>query len=275
MSETEIKYKFVDALRGLAVLLVVVAHNYLGFTNENGLYPSGFGAIVYQAVYGVQLFYIMSAFTLFLSLSSKNQNYRTFLIRRFFRIAPLFYLAVLFYTLQDLYRGNDIELARLVSVLTFTNGFVPEWINSVFHGSWSIAVEMLFYLTVPLFFSIIKDLNKAILFFITTILFAELTGELYEFFAADAIRAGASDYVQFRYFYLPAQLPVFALGIILFFLTRGGELKLNPVVVLIASVVFITHYVLGGTGIIPNFVMLSLAFTAFVMRSIHLTREFL
>jgi peptidoglycan/LPS O-acetylase OafA/YrhL len=45
---------------------------------------------------GVQLFYMVSAFTL-LSVSRQPFNARSFFIRRFFRIAPAFYIAMIAY----------------------------------------------------------------------------------------------------------------------------------------------------------------------------------
>lgn len=258
------KYAFVDALRGIAILLVLVAHNYLGFAQEREDYPGGFGAIVYQGVSGVQLFYIMSAFTLFLSLSNQNDkeafSYPSFLIRRFFRIAPLFYLAIFFYVIQDSIQGSYINSYQILSTLTFTHGFSIEWINGIFPGSWSIAVEMPFYLLVPLLFFYIKNLDRALLVFSITVLLAKLLNITFKYMLPDFY----PEMGQFLYFYLPAQLPIFALGIIFYFLFKKQSLTVKASTWLVTALMLITHYVLGGSGIISKFVLLSMGFMVFI-----------
>jgi peptidoglycan/LPS O-acetylase OafA/YrhL len=254
------KLEFVDALRGLAILLVLIAHNYLGFLEDSGKYPSWFEAIVYQGVYGVQLFYIMSAFTLFLSLSYNKVGwiaFRNFFIRRLFRIVPLFYMAILYYSIKAFVAGEGYGIWQILTTITFTNGLSVEWINGIFFGSWSIAIEMPFYVLVPLLFTYIKNLNAAVCVFVITVIVARLmifalkqTGLVLE-----------PGFNEFLYFYLPAQLPVFSLGIILFFLVRSEDRSIKPVTVLALSILIITHYVL--TGVITSFVLLSMGFLGF------------
>ena len=87
-----VHYQYLDALRGIAALLVLSVHMSMLSVLLNG---RGFSI----GAYGVQLFYILSALTLFLSsskrFSSEERPIFKFFIRRFFRIAPLFYLTVI------------------------------------------------------------------------------------------------------------------------------------------------------------------------------------
>lgn len=82
-----------------AVLAVLVVHCALFGTNTPD-HPL-FAALVQQGARGVQLFYVLSALTLFLSMGSRAAQERrptlNFFLRRFFRIAPLFYCAMLYY----------------------------------------------------------------------------------------------------------------------------------------------------------------------------------
>jgi peptidoglycan/LPS O-acetylase OafA/YrhL len=88
------KLDYIDAVRGVAVLLVILVHT-LTFLDRGGL-NSIFRIGVEQGRMGVQLFYMASAFTLFYSLAyrSKEESFSSvkFFIRRFFRIAPMFLL---------------------------------------------------------------------------------------------------------------------------------------------------------------------------------------
>lgn len=89
------KFDQIDSLRGIAALMVVVAHA-LSF-GDTKLFPVFPLSILGQGVRGVQLFYIISAFTLFYTFDlrkDENQAVFKFYLRRFFRIAPLFYTAI-------------------------------------------------------------------------------------------------------------------------------------------------------------------------------------
>jgi peptidoglycan/LPS O-acetylase OafA/YrhL len=103
-------------------------------------------------------------------MNRRNENEKhpkfNFFIRRFFRIAPLYYIGILYYLWQDgfgsRYWLSDQELvttANILSNIFFVHGFNPYWMNSVVPGGWSIAVEMLFYCIAPLLFVKIKNVS--------------------------------------------------------------------------------------------------------------------
>src|SRR4051812_15175344 len=90
------RFGYIDELRGIAVLLVVLVH--VGYyTDENLIIAQ----ISRYGRYGVQLFFLLSAFTLCHSMARlpalTGREYGAFFIRRFFRIAPLYYAAAIFY----------------------------------------------------------------------------------------------------------------------------------------------------------------------------------
>lgn len=216
-------YAFVDALRGIAFLMVLVMH---AGGNTPGL-PDRVHELTNKGAYGVQLFFLASAFTLFTSLSQRSRREArpavTFLIRRFFRIAPLFWAAGIFYLFY--YSGHPgeavspfgISYRDILLTTVFLHGWTPTSINSVVPGGWSIAVEMNFYLLVPLLFRWINSFRRAIWFLAFTLIFspiADFAGRCwFEVFPAPAHLRD-----QFLAYWLPAQLSVFALGFILFFI---------------------------------------------------------
>ena len=81
---------YIDALRGFAILGVIVVH-------VAGAFPAPshvLNVILANGGRGVQLFFVVSAFTLFHSLDSKTAGAAglfRFFVRRYFRVAPLYY----------------------------------------------------------------------------------------------------------------------------------------------------------------------------------------
>ena len=149
--------------------------------------PQWLNNIGIQGARGVQLFFIVSAFTLFYSLSRKYETHsieiKDFFVRRFFRIAPAFYFSFLFYLCFAIWlnqlgltgRTGDYTFGRIFSTLTFTGLLSPEWLFSLVPGGWSISAEMLFYLLVPLFFMVVRKLKTAVFLVMATLMISGLS----------------------------------------------------------------------------------------------------
>ena len=118
---------------------------------------------------GIPLFFIISAFTLYLSLEKKAGEKRRvlkFYLRRFFRIAPLFYVLLIFVVLSCLITQKGLpSWLDVLANFTFTFNIFPQYSISIFHGGWTIGVEMLFYLVLPLIFIGINNIWRSILLF--------------------------------------------------------------------------------------------------------------
>ena len=153
------KYAFVDALRGIAVLLVILTHTAQPIT---GL-PGALDALAKYGQTGVQLFFVASAYTLCLSFARRSQEPRpvaSFYLRRLFRIAPLYIVGIATYCALHLLRqgGGEAVLApytpaNVAANLFFVHGFVPAANNNIVPGGWSIGTEMAFYALFPLLFA--------------------------------------------------------------------------------------------------------------------------
>jgi peptidoglycan/LPS O-acetylase OafA/YrhL len=137
-----------DGLRGLGFLLVITAH-----------IPSVplFGFL--QGWTAVWIFLTMSGYLVTMLMMREEKRigriaFGPFLVRRFFRIVPSYWVAILIYwlacyalpPLQDSYAAF---MARLPSYLAF----VPEYADtdgfSIFTHSWTVGVELKFYLLFP------------------------------------------------------------------------------------------------------------------------------
>ena len=222
------KLDYIDALRGLAILGVIMVH-----TNQYGS-PIGsniLSKIISMGGRGVQLFYLASAFTLFLSFKNRSKKeifpIRNFFVRRFFRIAPMYYIGISYYLFQDGFGSRywlgdqtDISTLNIVSNFTFLHGFNPYWINSLVPGGWTIAVEMTFYAILPFLFSKIKNINQAFNFFVIS-LFVNYT--LSFLLTKISIVSSERLWNEYLFFYFPSQLSIFALGIVMFFIIIESE----------------------------------------------------
>lgn len=117
-----------DALRGIAILLVLFFH---GFGFRYGLeglsgFPKLFVAATLPGWIGVNLFFVLSGFLItgiLLDTKPNARYYRTFYTRRALRILPLYYAVLL-----------------LLAVLTRTG-----WVNR--HASWPFLILSFFYLS--------------------------------------------------------------------------------------------------------------------------------
>lgn len=160
------KYQYIDFLRAIAILGVLAFHSYQNISNLSTITT----VIFSYGELGVQLFFIVSAITLCLSASQRKENSSfNFYIRRFFRIAPLYYFGILLYFfwriaytsyLQgELSIPQDYTLPRVIENIFFVHGFDPSNFNYVVPGGWSIATEVAFYVIFPLVFLLLKKFS--------------------------------------------------------------------------------------------------------------------
>lgn len=251
------KYEYIDSLRGIAILLVILTHvrQYLRF------FPEIVNQFTLDGHLGVQLFFIVSAFTLTMSYHSRinEQNKtRNFFIRRFFRIAPLFYLAIIFSCYNILSgnydRSHELSVFEVLASFLFINGFFPEYINSLVLGGWSITVEFTFYFCMPFICSKVKNLNSSILFFILTLLFATSFNKVLTILMPN-------DTTGFLFYNIIYQLPVFALGILAYWMINDKNKKVKPIIVLLGAftVFFYCYFTL------PRHVIYSLFFVLLLL----------
>jgi peptidoglycan/LPS O-acetylase OafA/YrhL len=147
---------------------------------------------------------------------------KEYFIRRYFRIAPMFYLGIIIYFLANCFFINrfDSSLIRyytptgiLVNVL-FLNGFVPAYNNTIVPGAWSIGTEMAFYLVFPLLFVWLN--NKKVGYIVKVLLAYTIVVILLLLIQStlSAIRVLHND--NFWYYNFLNQLPVFMWGILLY-----------------------------------------------------------
>ncbi len=211
------RFSFIDALRGYAILGVIVVHvaQYVPKLE----WP--LSVIAIEGARGVQLFFIASALTLMLSWHSRSDGVAAFYIRRLFRIAPMFWLAIPLFSLLD---GLGVVWPHILATALFVHCFYPATINSIVPGGWTIGVEMTFYAMFPLLAWWIRSWQVAALALAASIIGAAL---LYPItigaFAALAPDQSYEQLKAFSFSWFPTQLPAFLMGILIFHLLRTAH----------------------------------------------------
>lgn len=201
------------------------------------------------------------------------QNYA---IRRFFRIAPLFYVGILFYLLVNgvapsQWVPEGIRWYHILSTATFVNGLYPTTINSVVPGGWSIAVEMSFYVLVPTLVRWITTLPRAIAATLGAVFFSLIMHSLGQRFYIAPSPAYNFIFSFFLESWLPAQLPIFLLGFVLFFILQGNvavgadpnkaqRQKTSLLLLTISTYITLTFMVSPDLKYLPDVIMYGVAF---------------
>jgi peptidoglycan/LPS O-acetylase OafA/YrhL len=233
------KLEYIDVLRAIAILMIILIH-----TNQTvqGVVPS----VKFVGAYGqmgVQLFFVASAYTLCFSQVRRGKEKRhllSFFIRRFFRIAPLYYLAIVGYFLTDSFAHilqiiqspySQYNLSSILANIFFVHGFVISANNNVVPGGWSIGAEMAFYALFPILFSLFIWIYQrwgmiALYGLAGCSIGLNVLGQfiIWKWLAINIVTNS------FVYWNLINQLPVFLLGMIVFFYHYNNlEWKLSVV----------------------------------------------
>jgi peptidoglycan/LPS O-acetylase OafA/YrhL len=200
------RFAYIDALRGYAILGVLLTHSALRAGIEGGLPSVG--------ARGVQLFFIVSAITLMLSWHERNDGAGPFFVRRAFRILPMFWLSI------PLYLSTTSDVHQTIGAAFLLQGMRPEWIfGPTVPGGWSVSAEAVFYCFFPLLVARITSLSRALWLIAASLLISRLWRTM----GLDALptifpNATPGELWGFVYFSFPAQLPAFAAGMAGYFL---------------------------------------------------------
>lgn len=179
------RLKELDAFRGLAILLVVLFHYTYTFDVSRALGYITFPLPVWFGHLGVNLFFIISGFVIYMTLRKLN-SVKAFAISRFSRLYPPYWVSVLLnLALFALVPSHYVGFSPLDWVLNLT--MVQELIGSknIDWVYWTLTTELIFYVTMALVLGFrkldkIEYIGAAILLFrvLLTLFQAPFRGEL-------------------------------------------------------------------------------------------------
>ena len=246
---------FLDGIRGIAALWVLAHHSLIlcGWS-----FP-----ILKDGKTAVDVFMIMSGFLMTFHFCKKDgielrksyQNTCVFYTRRFFRIAPLYYVILIpafifnnylgdcreiigtFFpkSVTDMDRYHDSSILNIFMHITFLFGLFPQYSFNTPLPDWSIGLEMQFYAVFPLMMLLFKNLS----YFWPSLFFIGI------YFISNKF---ISDIFQMPSF-LPLKIVLFLIGILLAFANyyKSKKTKLSAYIVVLA--LFISRF--SNSLIIP------------------------
>lgn len=167
-----------DILRGFAAFGIMIFH----VAQSSGVeFNRAIINITDSFCYFVPMFFVISAFSISYSsghlIYSKNEL-MAFYIRRFFRLAPLFYLLLLgrYIGIALLFPEKLPSFSDILLSLTFLFPFLPGYHEGIVAAGWSVGVEWIFYAVFPLMFCLISNLKRAmIVWFICVLVSAKIS----------------------------------------------------------------------------------------------------
>jgi peptidoglycan/LPS O-acetylase OafA/YrhL len=227
-----------DGLRGVAILMVVAIHVAVGWpgavsfsrdwmTPNAGLtLPTWVELIVHRAGYGVELFFVVSAFTLTVrAVQNQDRALSAYALRRIARVGPGYWLAGILYTVAACLGPHGSMLPAIQPLdLAIAAVFGSAWQGGasldVVPGGWSVSCEVAFYVALPVLIRIIDGhvLRSALLAALATLAAQQ--------FASHVATAGTLNWYSFVN---PVeQAPVFLFGITAAFVAMRMRLPRIP-----------------------------------------------
>ena len=148
------RFEVLDALRGIAAVVVMLFHYLAGYHYEFGF--SSAPVIAFEdGFFGVQLFFIISGFVIYYSITN-SKNVPDFLIRRFIRLFPTYwccmfitFAVVSYYSLSPIRETTFRE--ALINLSMIQGLFSVKYVDTSY---WSLQIELFFYFFVALIFSL-------------------------------------------------------------------------------------------------------------------------
>jgi peptidoglycan/LPS O-acetylase OafA/YrhL len=228
----------IELFRGIAALMVLTFHYAYFFTSEL--------SFLNFLQTGVDLFFIVSGFVFAPLILSGNIAIKPYLIRRFFRIYPLYLISLLLY--YGFAPDDPQKITFFIDHLFFlqTTSSIQE--ATFFNGvTWTLPIEVEYYLLVP-FLALLTVRNINTIYIVLIVAF--LLKEILIITSTEASNPNLSTILNFH---LPGFLIEFMVGILLFkFYVKYKDKKIplmfHVLIIIIAiillyglSVLFLSH----------------------------------
>ena len=238
------RFYYIDVLKGLAILGVIMVH-----FNAKWVSPSS--ALSSLSAIGArcpQLFFLISAFLTWGSINKKQMSMWDFYVSRFYRLAPVYYLALI---IGLIVLRPEVGLFNIISHFLFLNALTPEWANSILHVDWYIGDLALFYFIAPFLKRVIKDFNSSLVTFGISLLLSMCFTFIISCNSGQELIENSNTEMFVHTYCILNQLPAMILGIVAYYLIkedRDGIGKGKKVLwaSIIFAILFTTAFVVIG-----------------------------
>lgn len=281
MTKSNSKLKSLDILKGIAIIMIIIVHT-RHFTLRN---TNGMRQLINYGQTGVELFFLISGIALNYSWynsrsksdmsKSFKQQYTSFMFRRYLRLAPGFlsllllnlFLNIILIDFLGISPGfiMNREPLGIISNILFIHGLCPKYINSVFPSGWYIGTTFILYALFPVLVLIFEKLyafHKRSIVFIPVFIF--VCNLLITFMLSRIDSDTFYPYNNsFMYFSFINQLPVFSLGILLYFQEKDNFTKKIPLWLALLFTV-ISNFIAVKAFLHPDFLPLAFCIIPFL-----------
>lgn len=208
------RLEFLDSLRGLAALYVLVYHMVL-LPQPNLVPPQWAEKVALAGGTGVTLFFIVSAFSLYYTMPMRLKDGSptlSFYLHRFFRLAPLFYFMIAATMLRDVWKFGVVHpWTDVAASFAFVFNLLPGKQEGFVWAGWTIGVEMVFYAFFPLIYRRVKCAGNSVAFvFFCLLVWLTMQLVLDYLVMPEALKQSILQWSTFKHF------PIFAVGILVY-----------------------------------------------------------
>ncbi|MBC8106112.1 MAG: acyltransferase [Anaerolineae bacterium] len=169
-SRGTVRFCFIDALRGLAALFVLVFHLFLGF-HETPVFAHihhWVRSTIWRGCTGVYIFFVISGFVIAYSIKERRVDGRfigRFALRRSIRLDPSYWAATLVSALMawKLHGISPHELPPPTLKLILAHfAYLPEFLGCKFFIGvfWTLCIEIQLYVTIVLLIGGLQWLSR-------------------------------------------------------------------------------------------------------------------
>lgn len=287
---------FLDGLRGIAILLVVLYHTYSNAWIElvPYFYPSHDLLIIKYGSHGVPLFFIISGFVISMSLE-KCKNFGDFMFKRWLRLFPAMLIASLLILITSpLLSARPLGTPYAMDLIPGITFITPGFFRTIFDnqqtmlegGFWSLFVEVKFYIVAGLLYFTIgqkRMITALVIMFLSSavfdvmqsrlpgetatnlkLIFDSLDYEYYGWFAAGAL---------FYRYYSSKSISSFIIALIVAFISAralGGLISLSMLfATILISIIACSMVSKTLQKLLSNKVLVFLGFISYPLYLIH------
>lgn len=154
---------FIIGLRAIAILLVFLIHSGGGGLKETN---DIFSLFVDFGKFGVQIFFVISGFTIFYQFYTSGYSFNKFIFNRIARIStPYFPLIILLYLYTNnggeifnswttKFCNDKITLENIFYHITYLASFRVDYANSIIGVEWTLHIEVFYYFIIGFLISL-------------------------------------------------------------------------------------------------------------------------